>query len=340
MADHSSKTPSEIMGSEEWKGADLPMRRIIFVREVARYPAFANADAETQAAIRQRFNVDDPSPETKPAAPTDALDAAVNQPASDPNLENQLFGELNIPPLPSSNQTTPPQPNIISRAITDFPYSIAGGAVGAEAGRRELKSAKAAMAAPPAPPNAASTGKYSGSQNYAKAMATQQLPEALIERVETMKKTGEGGAHRLIEEDLARMKKIRDIGSGDYRLTGQGRGQLMLSPEEAARIEQELAKKQRMSSIKGAIKEGAGTTSRLLGKIPLGSTLMGVGAGLEGKQAYDAYNQGDYPLAAIYGLGALGSAASLIPHPATRLGGGALSLLSVPAAEMYKRMKK
>jgi hypothetical protein len=333
-----AKTGTEILESEEWKNADLPMKRIIFVREVASKPEFADAPAEIQQKIIERFGVNEPSAAPKPAK-ADALDEAAGQPASDPNLEKQLFGELNIPPLPPADQTNqqPTQQSVLGRAITDFPYSIAGGAVGAEAGRRELKAARAV---PPVQPTAAPTGKYSGSQNYAKAMATQQLPEALIERVETMKKTGEGGAHRLIEEDLARTKKIRDIGAGNYQLTGQGRGQLMLPPEEAARLEKELAKKQRMASLKGVASEGAQKVSRLLGKVPLGSTLMGAGAGLEGKQAYDAYKQGDYPLAAIHGVGALGSAASLIPHPATRLGGGALSLLSVPAAEMYKRMKK
>ena len=84
----------------------------------------------------------------------------------------------------------------------------------------------------------------SGAQNWARAMATQDLPESLLEQVTTMRKTGEGGAQRLIDLDLERMKRIQELGEGEQRLVGQGRGQLMLPPEEAARIEKELAERQ------------------------------------------------------------------------------------------------
>jgi hypothetical protein len=84
----------------------------------------------------------------------------------------------------------------------------------------------------------------SGAQNWARAMATQELPESLIDQVQTMRKTGEGGAQRLIDEDLARLQKIKELGDAEHRLVGEGRGQLMLPPDEAARVEQELAQRQ------------------------------------------------------------------------------------------------
>jgi hypothetical protein len=301
-----AKTGTEILESEEWQKADLPMRRIIFVREVASKPEFADASAEIQQKIIERFGINEPSPAAKPAE-ADALDEAAGSPVSDPNLEKQLFGELNITPLPPADQTNqqPTQQSVLGRAITDFPYSIAGGAVGAEAGRRELKAARApTTVSEPGSPGQ----KWKAKTGYGK---------------------GEGYTVQEVAEAYERAKNKGKISSK----ISPGRQLGIEGWAEQKKLAEELASK-------GKVADTARTATRLLGKVPFGSTLMGAGAGLEGKQAYDAYQQGDYPLAAIHGVGALGSAASLIPHPATRLGGGALSLLSVPAAEMYKRMKK
>jgi len=92
----------------------------------------------------------------------------------------------------------------------------------------------------------------SGAQNWARAMASQQLPEAIVEQVDTMRKTGPGGAQRLIDEDLARMQKIKELGGGQYKLAGEGRGQLMLPPEEAARLEAQAAAKTSQQSAQQA----------------------------------------------------------------------------------------
>ena len=92
----------------------------------------------------------------------------------------------------------------------------------------------------------------SGAQNWARAMASQQLPEAVVEQVDTMRKTGPGGAQRLIDEDLARMQKIKELGGGQYKLTGEGRGQLMLPPEEAARLEAQAAARASQQSAQQA----------------------------------------------------------------------------------------
>jgi hypothetical protein len=66
----------------------------------------------------------------------------------------------------------------------------------------------------------------------------------------------------------------------------------------------------------------------------LGRGLAGAGVGFQGADAYNRFQQGDYPGAAISGLGALGSAASFIPTPVTRLGGAAIGV-GAEALNMY-----
>lgn len=57
-----------------------------------------------------------------------------------------------------------------------------------------------------------------------------------------------------------------------------------------------------------------------------GRTLAGAGAGFQGADAYNRFQAGDYPGAAISGIGAVGSAASLIPTPYTRVLGTGVGL--------------
>jgi hypothetical protein len=181
---------------------------------------------------------------------------------------------------------------------------VTGATAGMEAGRREVKAAKTPRVVEPGSPGQ----KWASKTGYGK---------------------GEGYT-------------VQEVAEAYERAKNKGKVSSKISPGRALDIEGWSQQKKLAEELasKGKLAEGAQTATRLLGKIPLGSTLMGAGAGLEGAQAYEAYKKGDYPLAAIHGVGALGSAASLIPTPMTRLGGGALSLLSVPAAEMYKRMKK
>ena len=325
-------TGTQILNSKDWQEADLAGRRIIFVNKVAKTPAFQNADAETQHAIIERFGIGDHNP----------ADLAEEQnPFSDVTPATEIKAPQADPSAPA--------PKSIAQSIQELPLEeqtglAAGAATGMEAGRREISAAKSAKAAKAAEaaraaPMAEPSVRRSGAQNWAKTMATQELPESLIDRVETMRKTGEGGAQRLIDEDLAKLKKIKDLGAGNYGLSPKNRGQLMLPPEELARLEKEFASQQRYQALKQAVSKGAEKATNLLGKVPFGSTLAGAGAGLEGVEAYNAYKHGDYPLAALHGLGALGAGASLIPHPLTRIGGGALSLATIPAIELYQRLR-
>jgi hypothetical protein len=58
----------------------------------------------------------------------------------------------------------------------------------------------------------------------------------------------------------------------------------------------------------------------------LGRGLVGVGAGMQGADALNRYREGDTSGAVISGLGALGTAASMVPHPVARIGGTAVGL--------------
>ena len=106
---------------------------------------------------------------------------------------------------------------------------------------------------------------------------------------------------------------------------------------EAARRAAALAPKGVMASMP----EGVQAAGRFLGGatqsgvVPwLGRGLAGAGTGFQAADAYNRFQQGDIPGAAISGLGALGSAASFIPHPATRVGGAAIGL-GAEALNMY-----
>ncbi len=78
----------------------------------------------------------------------------------------------------------------------------------------------------------------SGASNWMRAMAGEghQLPNVTLEAAQDMTKTNPKGGQALINQDLANLQKINQLGGGDYRLAGQGRGQLMLPPEAAATV--------------------------------------------------------------------------------------------------------
>jgi hypothetical protein len=63
------------------------------------------------------------------------------------------------------------------------------------------------------------------------------------------------------------------------------------------------------------------------------------GAGAEGTEAYNRFRQGDYPGAAISGLGALGSAASMLPNPLVRGVGMAAGAISPLMLQGYDYLK-
>jgi hypothetical protein len=85
-----------------------------------------------------------------------------------------------------------------------------------------------------------------------------------------------------------------------------------------------------LQSLKAAGAAGLG------GVVPavIGRGLAGAGAGFQGADAYNRLQQGDISGGVISGLGAIGSAASMIPHPIARVGGTALGM-GAEALNMY-----
>jgi hypothetical protein len=76
-------TGSEIRASKEWQQASPEERQRIFARKVAKDPNYANADAETQALIRQKFGLEEPAVEAAPVAPA-PVEAPAEAPAEAP----------------------------------------------------------------------------------------------------------------------------------------------------------------------------------------------------------------------------------------------------------------
>jgi hypothetical protein len=75
----------------------------------------------------------------------------------------------------------------------------------------------------------------SGVRNWTRAEAGQrhQMPEAILDLATDKTKDSPTGGKRLIDEDLRRLEKIRQIGGGDFQLTEPTPGQLMVPPDVA-----------------------------------------------------------------------------------------------------------
>jgi hypothetical protein len=71
-----------------------------------------------------------------------------------------------------------------------------------------------------------------------------------------------------------------------------------------------------------------------------GKTLGLGGAGLSGYQAKNDFEAGNYGQAALNSLGALGSLASMIPHPVARAAGNILGISGPAAAEILRRRQE
>ena len=78
----------------------------------------------------------------------------------------------------------------------------------------------------------------SGSAKWIRSQigAEEEIPFVRQLEAEGYRKDTETGGQRIIDEDRARRQKIAQMGASDYRLAGQGRGQLMLPPQAAAEV--------------------------------------------------------------------------------------------------------
>lgn len=104
------------------------------------------------------------------------------------------------------------------------------------------------------------------------------------------------------------------------------------SREASERMERELAERAERARTLEKISKG-------MGRIPGGSILAGALTGKDIAEAMKRYEEGDVSGALINLVGGIGSAAALVPHPATRLIGGGLSLASMPAEYLNDLLK-
>ena len=106
----------------------------------------------------------------------------------------------------------------------------------------------------------------------------------------------------------------------------------------AAGADPALAAKYEAEALK-QVGKGSKLASNITSKLPefakplttaplgtIGRGLVGVGAGMQGADAVNRWNRGDTSGAVISGLGALGTAASMIPHPVARVVGTGVGL--------------
>ena len=143
---------------------------------------------------------------------------------------------------------------------------------------------------------------------------------------------GAGTGETVQAVDAAYKKEQGPLGKGKISSKVLKGSPLGIDPaiEAIAKKEAEAA---RFAAIRQAEAEAAKRAGSVAGRfgeaatkaLPLaGRALAGAGAGIELSDAYNRYKSGDYTGAVIGGIGGLGSAAALIPHPITRYGGAAL----------------
>lgn len=178
---------------------------------------------------------------------------------------------------PDSDTSSPPTQPALERAV----YGTLGAGVGAAAGAYQVKepflrarmqrieeqemrreagrikaqqAARAAQAATEVPPVGAkppsplevvrNIPESSGAANWARRMA-KNLPYAVAESAESMRKSDPTGAQALIDKDIAAVQKLTEAGLSPERfpLTAHGPGQLAVPALELERLNAEQAAK-------------------------------------------------------------------------------------------------
>lgn len=119
------------------------------------------------------------------------------------------------------------------------------------------------------------------------------------------------------------------------------------APGEPSQLTERLIERSRNAPVMGEsrpVPEPQGEPPRRpggrVGSVIKGSTmgaLGGLGAGYSGYEAKERFEAGDYPGAAISGLGALGGIAAMAPHPMIRYPGLAIEMAAPVATELYDR---
>lgn len=204
--------------------------------------------------------------------------------------------------------------------------TIGGAILGEVAGPVINKGVEAVRSAPGAAGTSLGSGSGSAGQKWAA-------------------KTGFGvGPGQTVEEVSSAFKsQNKPIGSG--KISGNIPRNSPMNVDKMLMLEAE--QKAEAARRAAALKQSAPVGQKILSSLPapvqkagqfiggatqsgvvpwLGRGLAGAGTGFQAADAYNRFQQGDYSGATISGLGALGSAASFIPNPVTRVGGAAIGV--------------
>ena len=131
-------------------------------------------------------------------------------------------------------------------------------------------------------------------------------------------------------------------GKGQGKLTERMSGLFGVPEQGESTLDMMLRKKKAEEQIAKQIAR-AKMLDRInvVSKIPIiGPVIAGGATGYDIADAIDRYEKGDTSGAVLQGLGALGSAAALVPHPLTKAIGTGVSLGSIPAVMLNDYLKK
>ena len=195
---------------------------------------------------------------------------------------------------------------------------IAAGAVGAIAGPVAGKVLETAYGPKGVPTGAPTTAPGAGSPGQKWAA-----------------KTGYGAGTGATVENVVEEFKKREGPLGKGKVTSKITGGPLGGPAAMESIAAKEADAARFAQMRAANQMAAQKASSVPGRIAqatagkmplLLKSAAGAGAGVQGADAYNRLQQDDFLGAGIGAIGAAGSAASLIPHPVTRIGGTAVGM--------------
>jgi len=148
-------------------------------------------------------------------------------------------------------------------------------------------------------------------------------------------KTGYGAGTGETVREVVEEFKQREAPLGKGKVTSKIKGTPLGGPAAMEQIAAKEADAARFAQMRAAnqvaAQKAASVPGRIAqataGKMPLLlKSAAGAGAGMQGADAYNRFQEGDYLGSLLGGIGAAGSAASLIPHPVTRIGGTAIGM--------------
>ena len=148
------------------------------------------------------------------------------------------------------------------------------------------------------------------------------------------------GKWMAVENYARQMAKGKYYGGNNYVQVWDKINEFNADPTQGPRLEKEaMANRSTGQKVLSKIpKPLQGIASSPFGAF--GKGIVGLGAGMQGADALNRYNEGDTSGAIISGLGAMGTAASMLPHPIARIGGTAVGLGAEGLNMFLDKLKK